>query len=49
MVHGTHNALEDSRNNDIFISINNQLFPRNEVKISVFNSGFLAGDGICAQ
>ncbi|WP_179019214.1 aminotransferase class IV [Winogradskyella forsetii] len=46
MVHGTHNALEDSRNNDILISINDQLFPRNEAKISVFDSGYLVGDGI---
>ncbi|WP_299123216.1 aminotransferase class IV [uncultured Winogradskyella sp.] len=46
MVHGTHNALEDSRNNDILISINDQLFTRNEAKISVFDSGYLVGDGI---
>lgn len=46
MVHGTHNALEDPRNNDILISINDQLFPRNEAKISVFDSGYLVGDGI---
>lgn len=46
MVHGTHNAVEDSRNNDILISINNQLFPRNEAKISVFDSGYLVGDGV---
>ena len=46
MVHGTHNALEDSRNNDIIISINDQLFPRNVAKISVFDSGYLVGDGI---
>ena len=46
MVHGTHNALEDSRNSDIFISINDQLFPRHEAKISVFDSGYLVGDGI---
>ncbi len=46
MVHGTHNAIEDSRNNDILISINDQLFPRNEAKISVFDSGYLVGDGV---
>ncbi|MHA7842758.1 MAG: aminotransferase class IV [Winogradskyella sp.] len=45
MVHGTHNAQEDSRNNKILISINDQLFPRNEAKISVFDSGYLVGDG----
>lgn len=46
MVHGTHNAQEDSRNNKILISINDQLFPRNEAKISVFDSGYLVGDGV---
>ena len=46
MVHGTHNAIEDFRNNDILISINDQLFPRNDAKISVFDSGYLVGDGV---
>lgn len=46
MVYGTHNAQEDSRNDKILISINNQLFPRNEAKISVFDSGYLVGDGV---
>jgi branched-chain amino acid aminotransferase len=46
MVHGTHNALEDSRNSEILISINDQLYPRKEAKISVFDSGYLVGDGV---
>ena len=46
MVHGTHNALVDSRNDDILISINGELFKRNEAKISVFDSGYLVGDGV---
>lgn len=46
MVHGTHNAQEDSRNDTILISINDELFPRNEAKISVFDSGYLVGDGV---
>ncbi|WP_299129330.1 aminotransferase class IV [uncultured Winogradskyella sp.] len=46
MVHGTHNALEDSRNDAILISINGELFKRNEAKISVFDSGYLVGDGV---
>lgn len=46
MVHGTHNALEDSRNKDILISINDKFYPRNEAKISVFDSGYLVGDGV---
>lgn len=46
MVHGTHNAIEDKRNEDILISINGKLFSRNEAKISVFDSGYLVGDGV---
>jgi branched-chain amino acid aminotransferase len=46
MLHGTHNALEDSRNNAILISINDELFPREDAKISVFDSGYLVGDGV---
>lgn len=46
MVHGTHNALEDSRNQDILISINDELFSRQDAKISVFDSGYLVGDGV---
>ena len=46
MVHGTHNALTDTRNDNILIYINGDLFPRNEAKISVFDSGYLVGDGV---
>jgi branched-chain amino acid aminotransferase len=46
MVHGTHNAIEDSRNNNILIAINDELFTRNDAKISVFDSGYLVGDGV---
>lgn len=46
MVYGTHNALEDTRNKDIKIFINGQLHPREEAKISIFDSGYLVGDGV---
>ncbi len=46
IVHGTHNALPDERNKDVLIYVNGELFPRNEAKISVFDSGYLVGDGI---
>lgn len=46
MIHGTHNAIEDPRNSNIKIFINGNLFPREEAKISVFDSGYLVGDGI---
>lgn len=46
MARGTHDALEDERNGHILISVNGELFPRNEAKVSVFDSGYLVGDGV---
>lgn len=46
MSRSTHQALADERNATIEIYINGDFFPRNEAKISVFDSGFLVGDGI---
>ena len=46
MAKGTHNYIEDQRNEYIVIYINGKFFPRNEAKISVFDSGFLLGDGV---
>lgn len=46
MTHGTHNAVEDPRNDHILIYINGDFSPRSEAKISVFDSGYLVGDGI---
>ncbi|MEX2565808.1 MAG: aminotransferase class IV [Cyclobacteriaceae bacterium] len=46
MVKGTHNALDDKRNQHIKIFINGDLLPRDEAKISVFDSGYLVGDGV---
>jgi len=45
-VHGTHNALPDSRNENVLIYVNGELLPRADAKISVFDSGYLVGDGI---
>ena len=42
----TNNNIIDERNNDIQIYINGSFYPRNDAKISVFDSGFLLGDGI---
>lgn len=42
----THQALPDQRNANIEIYINGEFFPRNEAKISVFDSGYLVGDGV---
>lgn len=42
----THQALPDPRNADIQIYINGEFHPRAEAKVSVFDSGFLVGDGV---
>lgn len=46
MAHGTHDYVEDPRNADILISLNGELVPRAEASVSVFDSGFILGDGI---
>ena len=43
---GTHNALPDDRNANVLIYINGDLVSRQEAKISVFDSGYLVGDGV---
>lgn len=42
----THQALEDPRNADILIYVNGDLLPRSEAKVSVYDSGFMLGDGM---
>ena len=46
MSRGTHEALPDPRNADVLVYINGELFPRDRAKISVFDSGYLVGDGV---
>jgi branched-chain amino acid aminotransferase len=43
---GTHDYLDDPRNADILININGELFPRQKAVVSVFDSGFILGDGV---
>ena len=42
----THESEEDKRNENVFININGELLERDSAKISVFDSGFLLGDGV---
>ena len=42
----THTASDDKRNSDIFINVNGSLFHRDKATVSVFDSGFLLGDGV---
>ncbi|MFQ5739126.1 MAG: aminotransferase class IV [Acidobacteriota bacterium] len=46
MLQGTHSALPDSRNSGILVYLNGKMVPREQAKISVFDSGFLLGDGV---
>ena len=46
MAGGSHDYLDDQRNALILISINGELFPRDDAKVSVFDSGFMLGDGV---
>ena len=39
-------SKEDPKNKDVLIYINGSLYPRSEAKISVYDSGFLLGDGV---
>ena len=42
----SHTFIKNKKNEDIYININGDLFRRSEAKISVFDSGFLLGDGV---
>ncbi|MBN2907323.1 MAG: D-amino acid aminotransferase [Rhodobacteraceae bacterium] len=42
----THQAQEDARNADILIHVNGRLVPRAQAVISVYDSGFMLGDGV---
>lgn len=43
---GTHDYVPDPRNADILINVNGKLVPREKASISVFDSGFMLGDGV---
>ena len=43
---GTHEYHDDPRNAEILIHVNGELVPRAEASISVFDSGFVLGDGV---
>jgi branched-chain amino acid aminotransferase len=43
---GTQEYVGDPRNDDVLISVNGALTPRGEAKVSVFDSGFVLGDGV---
>ena len=44
--HSTHSSEEDKRNLEIKIYVNGEILHRKEAKISVYDSGFMLGDGM---
>ena len=46
MAQSMHDSQGDPRNADILISVNGALKPRAEAMVSVFDSGFVLGDGV---
>ncbi|MCB1754955.1 MAG: aminotransferase class IV [Gammaproteobacteria bacterium] len=46
MTTGSHAHKSDPRNASIQIDINGELFARDEAKVSVFDSGYILGDGV---
>ena len=42
----SHDYIKDKRNKNIKIFINDKFYTRDKAKISVFDSGFLLGDGV---
>jgi len=46
MAPGTHHSADDPRNRGILIYVNGALCPREKAVVSVFDSGFILGDGV---
>ena len=44
--HSTHDAEEDLRNQDIKIYVNGEIVHKDDAKVSVYDSGFMLGDGM---
>lgn len=42
----THQAQDDARNEDILIYLNGQIVPKAKALVSVYDSGFMLGDGV---
>ncbi|MCW2990620.1 MAG: aminotransferase class [Solirubrobacterales bacterium] len=46
MAHGTHDFADDARNDGIVVWVDGELVPRERAVVSVFDSGFVLGDGV---
>jgi branched-chain amino acid aminotransferase len=45
-VAGSQDIADDPRNAGILVWVNGRLFPREQARVSVFDAGFIAGDGV---
>ena len=46
MTRGSHDFAPDPRNEDVLVYVNGDLVPRSQATVSVFDSGFILGDGV---
>jgi branched-chain amino acid aminotransferase len=46
MAHGAHDFADDPRNRSILVNVNGELVPRDRAVVSVFDAGFVLGDGV---
>jgi len=46
VAHGTHDFEDDTRNERILVWVNGELVPRDQAVVSVFDAGFVMGDGV---
>jgi branched-chain amino acid aminotransferase len=46
VAHGSHDFEDDPRNERILVWVNGELVPREQAVVSVFDAGFVLGDGI---
>ena len=42
----THQAQDDIRNQSILIYVDGKIVPRDQAVVSVYDSGFMLGDGV---
>jgi branched-chain amino acid aminotransferase len=43
---GSHDVAEDARNRDVLVSVNGEIVHRDAATVSVFDAGFVLGDGV---
>ena len=46
MAHGAHDFRIDPRNASVLVNVNGELIPRDRAVVSVFDAGFVLGDGV---